>query len=87
VQSAEAAVAERQAAYDAAQRALRGARGDLEKRIREHDTCVAEGKAANLVAVTLQMVKEQESVVCAASAAAEVHSPLLCRSSMSSWCS
>lgn len=72
MQTAEAAAAEAQAAHEAAQRTLRGARCVLEKRIHEHDTCVEERKAHSLVQVTLQMVKEQEAVVAAAAAGAQV---------------
>ena len=72
VQTAEAAQSDKLREHEAPQRALRTARCDLEKRIHEHDTCVAEGRAANLVRVTLQMVKEQEVAVEAAVASAKV---------------
>lgn len=74
MQDAEAVLAEKQKVHEAAQRALRAARCDLEKRIHEHDTCVSEGRAENLVNVTLQMIKEQEAVVEAAAATAKVMS-------------
>lgn len=72
MQSAEALHAEKCKLNETAQRALRAARCDLEKRIHEHDTCVAEGRAPNLIGVTLQMIKEQEAVVEAATATAKV---------------
>jgi hypothetical protein len=77
MQTAEQTLENKSKAHEAAQRTLRAARCDLEKRINEHDTCVAEGKPANLVQVTLQMVKDQEKAVEAASAAAKVFPSLL----------
>lgn len=75
MQTADALQFGKQREYEAAQRALRTARCDLEKRIHEYDKCVAEGRAENLVQVTLQMVKEQEEAVTAAAATAKVRSP------------
>lgn len=63
LQTAEGVLAAAQEAHSVAQRRLQCAHGDLEKRIHEHDTCVAEGRASSLTAVTLQMIKEQEATV------------------------
>lgn len=67
LQTAEGELAAKQEAHTVAQRRLQCARADLEKRIHEHDTCVAEGRAESLTAVTLQMIKEQEAAVATAS--------------------
>ena len=63
------------AAYDQAQKTLRCARQDLEKRIFEHDMCVVEQKAQTLIDVTLQQIKDQEVVVEQASLANSVRRP------------
>lgn len=79
VQTAEGALAAAQEAHGRAQRRLQCARADLEKRIQEHDTCVAEGRAATLVAVTLQMIKEQEAAVAQAAQEAQACSTRWCQ--------
>lgn len=56
--------------HDAAQQALKKAYAELEKRISEHDTCVAEQKPDELVKVTLSLVHEAEETLDAAKARA-----------------
>lgn len=72
LQTAEGALVAAQEAHSGAQRRLQCARADLEKRIHEHDTCVAEGRADSLTAVTLQMIKEQEAAVAGSAREAKV---------------
>lgn len=48
---------------DSAQLALRNAHLELEKRITEHDTCVAERKPEELVRVTLDLIHEAEGAL------------------------
>lgn len=76
MQTVEVVLGEKHKAHKAAQHALRIARCDLEKRIHEHDDCAAEGRAANLVQVTLQMIKEQEDLVEVTSTTAKVQPSL-----------
>ena len=48
---------------DAMQRRLLHAHDELEKRIREHDTCVEEGKGSELIEVTVVQIKNAEQTL------------------------
>lgn len=61
--SAESALVLAQKTYDSAQQTLLYARGELEKRITEYDTCVEEKRSAEIVASTLASIKEAERLV------------------------
>eukprot|EP00892_Ulva_mutabilis_P006196 jgi/Ulvmu1/3949/UM018_0172.1 len=72
LKTVEGTLAAAQDAHSAAQGRLQCVRADLEKRISEHDTCVVEARPDTLVAVTLQMIKEQEAAVAEAAQEAQV---------------
>jgi hypothetical protein len=63
VRSAESAVEVAQKAYDTCQNSLHHARGELEKRINEHDLCIEEKKSTEIISATLASIKEAEKVV------------------------
>ena len=63
LRTGEANVEEAAAHNQVMQRALMHAHGELEKRIREYDTCVGEGKSAELIEVAEQQIKAAEATL------------------------
>ncbi|GMH40537.1 hypothetical protein BSKO_08441 [Bryopsis sp. KO-2023] len=49
--------------HEAASKALKNARQELEKRIQEHDTCVAEAKPDEITKITLQQIHAAEEIL------------------------
>ena len=63
LRSVEDKVAEATAHNQLVQRALLHAHNELEKRIKEYDTCVEEGRSAELIEVTKQQIKAAEATL------------------------